>query len=518
MTAQPRPSASIIWRLTVGFGVVLILVAMAAGLALWGMQSSMRDLRRAEQSFRQLETTRSIEAAFNRYLLYEIDRRLGGSGDPEESAEAGELRGALLRYRQQIGAEIAAGTNEAERQRERAEMVRANALSDLFETIETEAMLDRTLGREFDAAVSARNFLGQVAAGRDDAFRAVLFEVLQDERQEAEVAFADLDTTRARLTKAGLALGSLLLIAIAAFAWFLRRGLMRPIRGLSVAAQAFGGGQLVTRAPETLPGEFAGLAGRFNEMADRIATEQSRLQEQVAERTQALEDANRELTRIDAARRQFFANISHELRTPVTVLLGEAQIAARAKGEEPLREAIGRIAASAGFMRRRLDDLMRLARSEDGQLTLQMAPLDLSETARSAADIARSYAAANEIALETNLAEDMRVEGDAEALRQALLALIDNAVKFTPPGGTVSVTLTDDAGQAVLKVADTGPGFDGDPEHLFDRYAQESAGRAAGGTGLGLAIAKWIIDQHQGVITVANRAEGGAEFRMEFRR
>ena len=514
---KPQMSSSIVTRLVAGFTVLILLLAMAAGLAVWGMRQSLLDLRRAEQSFVQLETTRTIEAAFNRYLLGELARRLGGTGDAQESAEAAELRGTLLIYRRQIGAEIAASATEAERAAERSEMVRAAALSDLFETIEAQAMFDRIRGETFDTMESVRIFRERIAGGRDQAFHAVIFEVLQDERAEAEAAFDGLAVTRFRLTVAGLALAGLMIVTLIVFVWLLRRGLMRPIRGLAAAAGAFGGGAMETRAPAGLPGEFADLAGRFNQMADRIASEQSRLQDQVEARTAELADANAELTRIDQTRRRFFANISHELRTPVTVLLGEAQLA-RAADEPELRAALDRIVASGGFLRRRLDDLMRLARSEDGQLTLKMAETDLAEIARSAVSIATGYAAANEVSLAASAMDPAPLTGDAEALRQAVLALIDNAVKFTPPGGEISVRVDASATAVILLVSDTGPGVEGDPEHLFDRYAQESAGRAAGGTGLGLAITKWIADQHRGRISASNRAEGGAEFRLELPR
>ncbi|MEL6475731.1 MAG: HAMP domain-containing sensor histidine kinase [Pseudomonadota bacterium] len=511
-----RPRASIITRLVIGFAFLVLVLAAAAVLAVWGLQRSRDDLRRSEQSFVQLETVRTIEAAFDRYLLGEIARRLGGGGDPAESVAAAELRGTLLIYRRQIGAEIATATSDAERDAERSEMIRAAALSDLFETIEAQAMLDRTRGPVFDATEAARIFLDEIVALRDDAFRAVIFEVLADERSEAEAAFAGLAETRVVLIWAGFGLAMLLLVSVAVFALLLHRGLMRPIRALASSVQSFGAGDKSARAPAGMPGEFSLLADGFNQMATRLAGEQSRLQDQVSARTAELETANAELTRIDRSRREFFANISHELRTPVTVLLGEAQIARAAKGEAPLREALERVAASGGFLRRRLDDLMRLARSEDGQLSLTLAAADLTEIAASAVTMATSYAEANEITLDADLpSPPLWANCDAEALRQALLALIDNAIKFTPPGGVVSVSLAKAPDAAVLSVADTGTGIEGDPSQLFDRYAQDSTGRQAGGTGLGLAIAKWIAEQHGGRISGSNRASGGAEFQVE---
>ncbi|MEM6548953.1 MAG: HAMP domain-containing sensor histidine kinase [Pseudomonadota bacterium] len=518
-TGRPgRGRATIFLRLVAALFALVLVVAALGGLTVFGMQRSMQEVRRAEQSLQQLENARAIEAAFNRYLVAEIGRHLTGGGDPREARPAAVLRGALLSYRQAIGVEIQSGTTEQERAAERAEMVRARALSDLFETVETEAMIMRLRGLEFDATASARLFLESVAAGRQDAFRSVIFEVLQDERQEAAAAFANLDALRARLVVGWSLLAAALVIAAALFGILLYRGLMRPIARLSRAVEGVGEPGAV-RAPIDLPGEFAGLARGFNAMARRIETEQERLQTEVASRTADLAAANDALTQVDAARRQFFANVGHELRTPVTVLLGEAQLALRSTGEE--RAALQRIAASGGFLRRRIDDLMRLARSEDGALALQMGKADLAAAAEAAVEAAATYAAAQEIvlSLDDRPADPVPMVGDEEALRQAALALIDNGVKFSPPGGTVLVRVRANTEEAALEVSDSGPGFDAaDPEALFDRYAQASSGRQAGGSGLGLAIVKWIAEQHGGRVEAANGKRGGAVVTLVFPR
>ncbi|MEM7497054.1 MAG: HAMP domain-containing sensor histidine kinase [Pseudomonadota bacterium] len=503
------PGRSIVVQLAAALLGLALLVAALGALTVWGVERALEEVDAAEQSLVQIENARAIEAAYNRYLLAETRRRLGGGGRTGEHPSAGALRGALLAHRAVIAGEIESARTDEERNAERREMIRANGLMSLFETIETEAMFDRIEGRAFETGRAAQAFTEGIAAPRDASFRRLVAEVLEDERAEAVAAFQGLDRLRERLAWAWGGIAFALVLAAAAFALIFYRGLMRPIASLAGAAEALGMGAGDARVPEKLPGEFARLARRFNAMAGRIEDARTRLEAKVAARTAELEAANAELRAVDSARRRFFANVSHELRTPVTVLLGEAQLALRGGGE---RAALERIAASGGFLRRRLDDLMRLARSEDGQLALRMGDADLARAVDRASGTARAYAAASEIALvEAPLPEaDFTLTGDEEALTQAALALIDNAIKFTPPGGRVAVSLEVEAdGRIGFAVCDTGPGFEGDPAVLFDAYAQEGTGRAAGGSGLGLAIVRWIAEAHGGTVTAtAGEAEG----------
>ncbi|WP_333833783.1 sensor histidine kinase [Rubrimonas sp.] len=502
---------SIVGRLRVALAALICAVALFAALAIWGANAAMREAAAAETAFAQLERARAVEAAFNRYLLRETERRLDGALGPAESREAAALRGALLVFRRAVEADLAA-RDAAGREAGRARLVQATALANLFERIETEAMLDRARADGADPARSALEFLSLIASERDRSFRAVIAEAVERERAAAAAALARLEALRERLGAAALAMALAGLAAAALFGRAFYRSLLRPIEGLAEAAEAFGAGARDARAPARLPGEFALLGARFDAMAETIDGEQARLEAEVAARTAALEAANAELRRIDGQRRRFFATVSHELRTPVTVLLGEAQVALRGgAGEEGAREALGRIAASGGYLRRRLDDLLRLARSEDGGLSLTLGPCDLSEAGRAAAQAARAYAAAAEVSLDFDAPEAAPAQGDAEALRQAALALIDNAVKLSPPGGTVRVAVANGPDGPSLSVADDGPGFGaGEADALFEPYVQGAAGRRSGGVGLGLAVVRWIAAQHGGAAQAANRPEGGA--------
>lgn len=501
--ASRTPRGRIVTRLTLGYAAVVVLLAMLAGLALYGLQRSDADLLRARQSLAQLENARSIEGAFHRYLYEELGARLTSGGQATAAAE--KLAAALARYRRTIEEEAAVDPGGSEQD----EMVRAAALSDLFAAIREEA----DWGSGAPGTDSPAFFLNQIAGDRDVVFRAVVFEILQDERAEARAAFASLDDLRRWLLLTGGLLTAAFAVALAGFAYLFYRGLLSPIRRLGAAAEGFDETGAIGRAPEDLPQEFARLARRFNRMADVIEGNQQRLTSEVAARTAELEAANASLTRIDKARRAFFASISHELRTPVTILRGEAQIGLKVPGDE--RGALRRIEANSGYLKRRLDDLLKLARSEDGEIDLKFADTRLDEVVADAIQAAEAYARANEAEIVFDRGPPVTIQADAEALRTATLALIDNAVKFSPPGGKIRVTTTG----AGFSVADEGSGLgDLSPDRLFERYAQSGKGRAMGGAGLGLAIVKWIADRHDAIVTAENRATGGAEIRLDFRK
>jgi signal transduction histidine kinase len=208
-----------------------------------------------------------------------------------------------------------------------------------------------------------------------------------------------------------------------------------------------------------------------------------------------------ELDEVDSSRRLFFAKASHELRTPATAIRGEAEVAlADAEDLDTVRQALRHISAHAKFLDHRIEEMIGIARTSDGKLHLDASRLDLREVASSAVDEARSFAASVEVALDLTL-PDTPVEtvGDAIWVKRGLLAVIENALKFSPMEGRVSVTLAEREGFGEVTVTDQGPGVV--PEELpliFDAYYQTDVGKARGGSGLGLAMTRWVAEQHGG--------------------
>ncbi|WP_088889795.1 PAS domain-containing hybrid sensor histidine kinase/response regulator [Leptolyngbya ohadii] len=254
----------------------------------------------------------------------------------------------------------------------------------------------------------------------------------------------------------------------------------------------------------------------FREISDRKNYETQRerlLQQEQAART-AAEHANR-------TKEQFLAVLSHELRTPLNPILGWAKILQFPQvSHDRLQQGLATIERNAKQQVQIIDDLLDISKITQGKLTLQFASIDLADPITSAVETVQLAAQAKNIHLEV-LLEPIGglVNGDAGRLQQVVWNLLSNAIKFTPPGGQVTVHLSQDAHNAQITVSDTGKGIQ--PEflpHVFELFRQQdsSTTRSFGGLGLGLAIARQIVEAHGGTITAASEGEGqGATFTVQ---
>ena len=249
------------------------------------------------------------------------------------------------------------------------------------------------------------------------------------------------------------------------------------------------------------------LAATFNDMLDRLQSAYA-----------ALQSANRRLEAALESQRRFVADASHELRTPLTTVRGNASLLRRfdALSPEDRQDAVAQIGAEAERMSRLVNDLLMLARADAGQL-LERKPVALAPLIDDVAHQARVLAGGKLSVSVLRLGNvDAEVRGDADALRQLLLILVDNAIKYTPAGGSVTLGLRVEqtgANQqtARITVIDTGAGIPReDLPHIFERFYRADRARRAGGTGLGLAIGKWIAEAHGGTISVESSPGAGS--------
>jgi len=216
---------------------------------------------------------------------------------------------------------------------------------------------------------------------------------------------------------------------------------------------------------------------------------------------------NRMMDRLEhlfTAQRRLVADVSHELRTPLTAIRGNLDLVKRYGMDDMSLEAMQ---SETARMSRMVDDLLLLARADYGNLTIEMSEIDLDTVMGEVFKEARILAKDRNLLVRIHQIEPVRLKGNADRLKQLLLNLVSNAIKFTPDGGQIGLALRHAGNEAILQVTDTGIGIEAeDIPHVFDRFYQADTSRTrisnTGGAGLGLSIAKWIVEAHGGTIEV----------------
>jgi signal transduction histidine kinase/ActR/RegA family two-component response regulator len=238
--------------------------------------------------------------------------------------------------------------------------------------------------------------------------------------------------------------------------------------------------------------------------------------ERTAERLAASEAA---LQRANHAKDDFLATLSHELRTPMTAIMGWAQmLAEESQDPEMARTGIEAIAKSARVQAQLIDDLLDVSRITAGKMRIEPKPMEIAPVISAAIDTVRPAAETKGVRIFADVDSGVCVDGDAHRLQQVVWNLLTNAVKFTPAGGTVSLAARPDGRDALIEVRDTGDGIDpAFMPHLFERFRQadSSSTRSHMGLGLGLAIVRHLVELHGGTIAAESRGlQKGSTFRV----
>jgi two-component system OmpR family sensor kinase len=293
--------------------------------------------------------------------------------------------------------------------------------------------------------------------------------------------------------------GLLTLIAAGAASWWLAGRALRPLDAMANTAEDIGRTQdLSRRLPESEPDDEVGRLQRsFNQMLRQ------------------LEDAYHRLQGALVAQRRFVADASHELRTPLTTIRGNVGLLLKRDdiAADDRVAALNDIAGESERMSRMVQDLLTLARADAGY-HLEKSQIDLLPIMQEVSRQAQTLQPTRRIELLDGVPAP--VNGNADAIKQLLWILIDNAFKHTHDGGRIQLRLDNGQRAARLVVVDDGPGIPKeDLERVFERFYQSDAARSGEGTGLGLAIARWIAKEHGGEVTAANVPRGGAAFTVE---
>jgi signal transduction histidine kinase len=294
------------------------------------------------------------------------------------------------------------------------------------------------------------------------------------------------------LILAGAGLVALLVASLAGF--LLARSLTRPLVRLTAASQAVARGDYAQRVEPEGGYEMTRLAETFNQMTYNVDKSQ-RMQ------------------------RQLIANVSHELKTPLTSIQGfsQAMLDGVLRRPEDYTRPAEIISHETARMIRLVNSLLELSKLESGQAALHLGEIDLAQVLQTCADSFAPQATTNQVYLQTDFKTPLRLKGDPDRLNQVFNNLIHNALKNTPAGGTVRLTAYRAGPNIIASVTDTGGGIPAaDLPNIFDRFYQSDKSRRRDlvdeGTGLGLAISREIIQAHGGKINAASEVNKGSQF------
>jgi two-component system, OmpR family, sensor kinase len=278
--------------------------------------------------------------------------------------------------------------------------------------------------------------------------------------------------------------------------YFLARKSLAPVVAMSTQAGHIGAATLHERLPvQNEKDELGHLARSFNQLLDRLDQSFDR-------------------------QRRFMADASHELRTPVAILRGEAEVALSRpdRAPEEYRESLAVLRAESQRLTHIVEDLFTLARADAGQYPLSPHDFYLDELVADCTHSTRTLALAKRITLNCDAAQELPIHADEALLRRMILNLLDNAIKYTPEGGSVSLACRREGEEYALSIADTGPGIPAELQpRIFERFfradkARSRAENDGGGAGLGLSIARWIAEAHHGRLELARSDATGSTF------
>jgi signal transduction histidine kinase len=511
------------WSLRAGVllfqGVVVSMLLSTAAATFLVVERINYYAQRGYLASEQLRTVTALAAHLNRHSENVAELLLLGRSELEDlEAARADLERSLGELTALVEQEAELLRSDSDREEERVERERVARMRDIY--TELDAVADRLLllaeeGRADEVTVLFRDAVENgFSADLDQEIAATI----ADEEGELSEIRANSVRLRSQLVLLVLSVSLVAVLVTGAAGVQLTRTLTKSIRDIVSGTRAIGEGDLGYRIHDEQPKEFADLARQFNATASQLEAQrrdllevQAGLEAEIARRTGQLEEANARLQRLDQLRMQFLADISHELRTPLTVLRGEGEVALRGqRSAEDYRETLLRVVQLAGQMGRLVDDLLFLARAEVGAVRFDMERVLLGDILEVALADAEVLAEGRGLSIAVRApSEPLWMEADAGRVTQALLIVLDNAVKYSDPVGTIDVELFHEAGEAVLRVANHGPTISkADLPFVFNRFHR---GRPDGsarpeGSGLGLPIAKWIIDTHKGVIDIASEA------------
>lgn len=526
----------------------LVLSLLAAAVVVEGIGAAAA-LRVAERQVQRGRVASDIQRGFvelsadkQRLRTWVAQLQQGAGADPAVRSQLqAQMRATLAQLQQWAELAVALDEGRGDIDSRTEHLRRQDALAVLTRSI---AELENTVaqarpllpGADARQAWQALSAVFDLSQGRD--LRQLLAENIAREAEAVQRERAAADATLAWMRNLWLLMAGTLAAAALLAAGYFTRALRGPLGRLIEGTEALQQGRLEHRIALSGRDEFSAVARSINTLAAELqhhrrqeTQQRQELEALVQARTAALQEALAALQQADGRRRQLLADISHELRTPTTAIRGEAEITLRGpeRPADEYRSALRRIVDTSRDLGHVIDDLLAVARQDLDALSLVKQPLD--PAAPLAEALAQAGALAAQCQVQLGAAElptgRWQVLGDAQRLRQLLLVLLDNAVRYSSAGGEVTLAVTEtEAVEAQpgdsphwlqVDVLDRGIGIA--PQELpqvFERHFRGSAARRhrADGSGLGLAIARTLALAHGGRLELAPRNGGGTRARV----
>jgi signal transduction histidine kinase len=507
-------------KLHVAFATLLLITLALA----WYFNDSVRwyehDVQRIALANNVLQGYQNLSSLTFRELNQLADRVDRGeiNDEQQESLRDRNLRMAVSRIRQAIAAEVALEQSVGDR-------LELEALVDIERVVEdiirSSGAINLALaeGRLSDAGQELSRLRSPGVAGY---FYNLVLTAIGEQRSDVLSADREvLDQARYITTVLPLVMTVLVVLTFLVVFKF-SYNLKKSVGALHDGVRAFTGGNLGHRIPELKEREFMRLGEAFNTMARELADHRTNLHDanvtleaKIEERTRALKAINKKLANVDVKRRKLLADISHEFRTPLTVIRGESEIALRGNSAnvEDYHESFRRIMDQADHTTRLVDDLLFMARVDAGEPRLTLRSVNLPGMLEAVCNEFAVRAEQKGITINQDSDDPQAVvHGDADRLRQVFTILLDNALRYSNHGGSVEVGLERLDKEIRIAFTDHGIGLtDEAAEQAFERfYRGSNAEQHARGTGLGLPVAKAIVEAHGGRISLEGQPGTGA--------
>lgn len=496
-------------RMMLGAGLIALLALLAAAAMIYGAATVAQRIAEATAAERRSELYGTLSARISDYAVVAIeaasavdipeDQRVGRLVSRHDLVDAAfdDIETALAEF-------VAGSRDETESNRRAVRSLGIARMRARFRVLSSQLEAPANAADEGRLRVQLDSFATQ--------FSPLLDAAIGRERRDRVLAFAAIDDLRRRITLIALGIGGAAVLAFIIFQAGLISPLLRRVDATAVAARMIGGGRLNTRLEIDQRDELGLLFANVNRMAARldrrgrdVDADRAQLNQIIEERTVALRDANSELERIDRNRRRFFSDVSHELRTPLTVILGETEIAMRAKSlpDQDAQAAFQVIHARARRLNRRVDDLLRIARSEAGQIELHDRPFDVGDALAEAVEDVAGLARRRSIEITYKANGTLLTLGDLDWSRQVICGVLENALRYSETEARIEAEAYAHDGEIILHITDEGSGIASDDlERVFERFERGHRSVESLGFGVGLALARWVMERQSGTISL----------------